>query len=180
MRNFIVGLLALPNVSPAMLRVGLVVLELTGAQRKLSDGTVRAQVARYARVSERTVSRCLGRMADEGLIEWRPARAKGQLGHLRLIEPESFNCLALDGITRDEWLSRVQLNARQEDNEPETTARSTRDTQESHYPLSTSFSPQERDDAWQKEQARLIREALNEQIALERLDNLAIGVVGVA
>jgi hypothetical protein len=131
MRYFIVGLLQI-NSSAADLRVGMVVLELTGAQRKLSDSTTRAAIARYAGVSERTVTRSLKRMVDAGLIEWVPARGPGLLGTLRLLEPETSGCPAFPNMTRDTWMSRVQPmvddNAGQQDDERETNPPRTRDT----------------------------------------------------
>src|SRR4051794_12537849 len=73
-----------PPLSQSHMRVLLVALELTASWRKMDDRTVRSVIARQASVSERTASRGLSRLHDLGALEWRPSKARGQLGLLSL------------------------------------------------------------------------------------------------
>lgn len=126
MRNAIVTALSRPGMSAGDLRVMLAVLELTAAHGKLTDRVVRSEIADRANVSERTVTRSLGKFSNLGIVVWRPARARGQFGELTLC------CAPVDipewlPLTRDRWLSRVQPNARQDEREPGTKPDPTRD-----------------------------------------------------
>jgi hypothetical protein len=107
MRSAIVAALTLPGLFDADRRVLLAVLELTAAHGKLSDRVCRAEIAKRAGVSERSVTRSLAKWERFGVIVWRPARAKGQFGELSLC------CAPVDipecsPLTRDTWMSRVQ------------------------------------------------------------------------
>jgi hypothetical protein len=141
MRGAIVKMLHMPNITFADFRVGMVVLELTAGHSKFADNVARAELARRAGVSERTVTRSLQKFAAVPMLEWRPARAKGQLGTLILSRVDAVDIPELPGLTRDIWLSRVQPNPRQDDDERETNERSTRDTGDVPVPPSNPHSP---------------------------------------
>jgi Crp-like helix-turn-helix domain len=104
------------------LRVVLVVIELTAAYGKLTDQVSRSVIAEHANVTERTVTRTLQRLADQGLIRWAPARARGQLGVLELVEQPDDNILERE---------TPRSPASPVDNDR------TRDTQMSHVPHRT-------------------------------------------
>src|SRR4051794_33768188 len=104
MRNAIFALTAMPNASEGDLRVGLVVLELTAGHDKLRDAVSRGEIARRANVSERTATRSLAKLEAAGIVEWKPARARGQLGSLRLRRAGEAS-LVVPPSTRDTYLS---------------------------------------------------------------------------
>ena len=106
-RALIVAATTADGFGPVALRVVLVVIELTATWRRLSDQVSRAQIATRATCTEKTVTRTLARLEQLGLIVWHPARARGQLGTLSLVEPTNEPPKGL-AITRDMWMSRVQ------------------------------------------------------------------------
>jgi DNA-binding transcriptional ArsR family regulator len=126
MRSAIVAALSTPTMTGADFRVMLAVLELTAAHGKLTDRVVRSELADRAGVSARTVTRSLAKFSNMGVVIWRPARARGQLGELTLCRAPVEMPDRLD-LTRDRWLSRVQPNARQDEHERETRDDPTRD-----------------------------------------------------
>src|SRR5437016_2043324 len=107
MRNAIVVMTCLPGITKSDLKVAIVILELTAGHGKLRDRITRAEIARRAGVSERSVTRAVKKFAEAGIIEWTPAKAEGYLSTIRLRNAGEMMPDIL-GLDHEVWMSRVQ------------------------------------------------------------------------
>lgn len=112
MRNAIVVMCCLPEITKSDLKVGMVILELTAGHGKLKDRISRSEIARRTGVSgkpvsEKTVTRALKKFAAAGIIEWSPAKAAGQLSMIRLRKAGEI-MPNIPGLEHEVWLKRVQ------------------------------------------------------------------------